>query len=262
MIKRAPTPPTSLVPDLPPEVERVCARALAKERDARFASCGQLAAALRSAAVPVEPAGPPLALVAVGVALGALVAVVAGLGWALASGPAPASPAEERALAGAAPSRSPPRSDATGTCPLPGWSARWALTDPAPLAATPAEAWPSPTRVQPLAVRAPAALGELFDGVVTCLEEDRLAVDYDLPRALRVTSFLPPALALVLGPGDRVVGRPHGDGLRLLSPNDGSTVLALVGRSRWTRPAVRVGCVVERIDLSSFTIQLRPRGSR
>jgi serine/threonine-protein kinase len=60
-LEAAPPAPSSLRPGLPPALDGVLARALAKTRDRRYRSCGELAAAARQAAAqprPVPPAPP------------------------------------------------------------------------------------------------------------------------------------------------------------------------------------------------------------
>jgi hypothetical protein len=61
-LEAAPPPPSSLRPGLPPALDGVLARALAKARDARYRSCGELAAAARRAAARPGPAQPALAV--------------------------------------------------------------------------------------------------------------------------------------------------------------------------------------------------------
>jgi serine/threonine-protein kinase len=57
-LREAPPPPSSFVPDLPPEVDAVLARALAKQPQERFGTCRQLVEALAAAlgaAMPLRP---------------------------------------------------------------------------------------------------------------------------------------------------------------------------------------------------------------
>ncbi|HYN43648.1 MAG TPA: protein kinase, partial [Thermoanaerobaculia bacterium] len=57
-LREAPPPPSSFVPDLPPEVDDVLARALAKQPQERFGSCRQMVEALAAAlgaSMPMRP---------------------------------------------------------------------------------------------------------------------------------------------------------------------------------------------------------------
>ncbi len=58
IVGQAPTPATSLVPGLPPAVDAVFERVLAKKPEGRYESCGAFAAALRQALLPGRAAGP------------------------------------------------------------------------------------------------------------------------------------------------------------------------------------------------------------
>ncbi|MCO5168194.1 MAG: serine/threonine protein kinase [Planctomycetes bacterium] len=95
-----PPPPSSLRPEVPPALDAVCARALAKEPDARFASALDLLEALRAAAGGAGPRrrragrrGRRLALAALGV--GAVLAVAAaGLALTTSRPDAPAAAAD------------------------------------------------------------------------------------------------------------------------------------------------------------------------
>lgn len=56
-VKKPPQPPSALVPDIPPELERVILKALAKQPDARFESAEAMAQALTHAVPSIAPKG-------------------------------------------------------------------------------------------------------------------------------------------------------------------------------------------------------------
>ncbi|MEZ6187843.1 MAG: serine/threonine-protein kinase [Planctomycetota bacterium] len=108
VIEDPPRPPRELRPDVPPALEALCLRALAKDPAARFASARELAQAL--AACDLRASGSRKRGVALARA-GGLALALAALGWALRGG-APAQPPASSPLPGKQPARALPRAEA------------------------------------------------------------------------------------------------------------------------------------------------------
>ncbi len=96
VVSEAPRPPRELAPAVPPQLEAICLRCLAKEPGERYGSAGALAEALETQPAPRAVAPPTRrAPVALGLAVGALAAaLLLGLAWSLGGGAPPAPPAD------------------------------------------------------------------------------------------------------------------------------------------------------------------------